>query len=160
MSFIRLQQQTNNFADLPIIAQNIFKNIAGNRDCFAQLETSIENLRIATSRQIGESQSTIAAQMTKDNDELMDMLRKIHEETRHSNKARDDYRERICTALRFDTMEYRQDQIEEAYADTYEWALAEEQPEGASWTNLSQWFKSESALYWITGKPGSGEFQA
>jgi len=86
---------------------------------------------------------------------------------------------RILEKLRFRNMEDRAEGIAAAYANTFNWIFIDEKAAahacgdvakfGTSnknevsksgdipWDNFVKWLEGDSALYWITGKPGSGK---
>ncbi len=74
----------------------------------------------------------------------------------------------ILTSLGFDTIQYRQKAIPDAYARTFEWlfnAQSGQAPdqggngaEKASFASFTSWLEADTReIYWITGKPGSGK---
>ena len=86
---------------------------------------------------------------------------------------------RILEKLRFRNMEDRAEGIAAAHANTFNWIFIDEKAAahacgdvakfGSSnknevsksgdipWDNFVKWLEGDSALYWITGKPGSGK---
>ncbi|KAK4201687.1 prion-inhibition and propagation-domain-containing protein [Triangularia verruculosa] len=68
----------------------------------------------------------------------------------------DSCRQRVLDALWFRKIDDRRAGITPAHAKTMEWAF---QPPGAgqSWADLSLWLKSDSNIYWVSGKAGSGK---
>ncbi|KAE8446916.1 hypothetical protein EG329_011547 [Mollisiaceae sp. DMI_Dod_QoI] len=89
----------------------------------------------------------------------------------------------ILERLRFGEMEDRSERIPKAHSKTFDWIFRSseapdrqfDQAESSSggnvttgnspedpktqcqWSNFVQWLQSDSSLYWITGKPGSGK---
>lgn len=57
----------------------------------------------------------------------------------------------ILGSLRYDDMRRREDDITEAFGDTYTWAF------DTSASLLSSWLQAGSGTFWINGKPGSGK---
>ncbi|KAG8529688.1 uncharacterized protein KY384_005169 [Bacidia gigantensis] len=72
-----------------------------------------------------------------------------------SRKA--DLQDDILTRLHYAGMNDRQDRIAEAYERTFQWILEDESSQQTRWSNLKQWLGSDSSLYWMTGKAGSGK---
>ncbi|EAQ87685.1 hypothetical protein CHGG_04304 [Chaetomium globosum CBS 148.51] len=60
----------------------------------------------------------------------------------------------ILNSLAFETMEFRQEAIPEAFQRTFTWIFKG----GANLPSFSEWLETEvKKPYWITGKPGSGK---
>ena len=59
--------------------------------------------------------------------------------------------------LRYDNMEDREGRIAEPYEKTFRWIFDDDNSTSNSWSNFKDWLESESKLYWITGKAGSGK---
>ncbi|KAI9666492.1 MAG: hypothetical protein M1821_004428 [Bathelium mastoideum] len=59
--------------------------------------------------------------------------------------------------LSYDGMEDREAKIPQAYESTFQWIW--EPPSGSerTWSSFVHWLGSDSQLYWITGKAGSGK---
>lgn len=62
----------------------------------------------------------------------------------------------IMFSLEFKAMETREDDISEVKA-AFGWIFEDPKPEDLPWDNFSKWLPSDEALYWITGKAGSGK---
>jgi hypothetical protein len=54
----------------------------------------------------------------------------------------------IAASLNYDTRPVRHDSVPQAHADTFQWAFD---------SRLSEWFRSGSGTFWVSGKPGSGK---
>ncbi|KAK5045639.1 hypothetical protein LTR84_009008 [Exophiala bonariae] len=63
---------------------------------------------------------------------------------------------RILRSLKFRYMDDRMENISTPSSNTFEWAL---QPREADvqWDDLTDWFRSDAGIYWISGKAGSGK---
>ncbi|KAH8782029.1 hypothetical protein F5882DRAFT_499362 [Hyaloscypha sp. PMI_1271] len=60
--------------------------------------------------------------------------------------------------IRFDTIEDRQIAVREAHHKTFSWIFRSSASEGSqSDVNFADWLASESNIFWISGKPGSGK---
>ena len=59
--------------------------------------------------------------------------------------------------LRYDGMEDRQGRISQAHEKTFRWVFEDGNLQQKSWSNFKDWLESDSQLYWITGKAGSGK---
>lgn len=78
-------------------------------------------------------------------------------------------RERFLGSLKFPGMNARKNQIAENYPDKCLWFLGLDGKNGKTkpstgrsrveppWDNFVDWLESESKLYWVSGKPGSGK---
>lgn len=60
-------------------------------------------------------------------------------------------------SLWFPTMDDREDQIAEAELKTFDWILRPPQDRHHAWDDFSEWLKTGSAVYWVSGKAGSGK---
>ena len=67
--------------------------------------------------------------------------------------------QRILRALHFWTMSRRQELISKEHENTFEWIFARKPSESSSQpvVNFADWLEKDEALYWISGKPGSGK---
>lgn len=59
--------------------------------------------------------------------------------------------------LYYDGMYDRESSIAPAHAKTFEWIFEKDTERQALWKDFVKWLESESQLYWITGKAGSGK---
>jgi hypothetical protein len=59
--------------------------------------------------------------------------------------------------LRYPGMEDREARICEAYEATFQWLFKGNAQHDKKWSNFKDWLESDSQLYWITGKAGSGK---
>lgn len=56
--------------------------------------------------------------------------------------------DKIVSSLNYDSRPVRLDSVPQAHKDTFQWAFD---------SQLSEWFRSGSGTFWISGKPGSGK---
>ena len=70
----------------------------------------------------------------------------------------EDYCEKfkILENLKFTGMNNRYENIPRPHEKTFEWIFANNQ-EKYSWNSFSEWLRSDSSIYWVQGKPGSGK---
>lgn len=68
-------------------------------------------------------------------------------------KARDDLRR----SLKFYDIDARQQQIAEAHRKTFNWIFDPDENAIRPWDNFVSWLLSESEVYWVSGKAGSGK---
>ena len=59
--------------------------------------------------------------------------------------------------LRYPDMEDRKDRIVQAYEKTFRWIFQDDPSQQNRWSNFREWLESDSQIYWITGKAGSGK---
>ena len=83
------------------------------------------------------------------------------EQGRQRNQERARKFDLAMQSLRFPEMFTRQEQIPDAYRNTYEWIFEDsarpETPVRYNWANFAEWLKTGYGTYWIHGKPGSGK---
>ncbi|KAI3317150.1 hypothetical protein HD806DRAFT_541551 [Xylariaceae sp. AK1471] len=67
----------------------------------------------------------------------------------------------VLNSLFFEGLSYREGAILQAYKSTFEWLFTDPRVDRRGrplWSNFTSWLKSsDSDIYWITGKPGSGK---
>ncbi len=61
--------------------------------------------------------------------------------------------QRILDALWFRKMDGRKKEVSSPFADTFCWAFES----CGKWSDLSTWLRSDSGIYWVSGKAGSGK---
>ncbi|KAH9907534.1 hypothetical protein F4778DRAFT_545284 [Xylariomycetidae sp. FL2044] len=65
--------------------------------------------------------------------------------------------ERIIERLWYRSIDDRRNDVANAHAKTFQWALECGSQKDQKWDDLPQWLLSGSDCYWISGKPGSGK---
>jgi hypothetical protein len=85
-------------------------------------------------------------------DEMDEEMAEMLEATR-----RDRIQAAIVSSLWFPTMQDREDGISEAHKTTYRWIYRDPEQSYQQWDNFSQFLRTGSGAYWITGKPGAGK---
>lgn len=105
--------------------------------------------------------------MNRDFHDLVDQLRtSMHEDTAETQKLirgtnTDEKQrrmtERLLDSLSFSTMNARQEEVRDAYPDTFKWIFKEKPFATAQWTNFVEWLKTDQDIYWVNGKAGSGK---
>ncbi len=101
---------------------------------------------------------------------LWDRTRKIeqpaslpdaHPAGRAPTAANNLFRKAILDSLAFDAMRIREEDIPQAYSQTFSWIFQRDpiQEDGQQmWSSFPEWLEGDCRLpYWITGKPGSGK---
>ena len=64
---------------------------------------------------------------------------------------------KLLESLHFIEMANRHDRIAKAYKETFQWIFHNPQLEHKPWASFIDFLEGDSALYWITGKAGSGK---
>ncbi|KAI8689150.1 HeLo domain-containing protein [Fusarium keratoplasticum] len=62
----------------------------------------------------------------------------------------------VLDLIWFRSMDDRKDSVDPPHSETFEWAMRPPHSE-VEWDDLSQWLRSGSGMYWISGKAGSGK---
>jgi hypothetical protein len=65
--------------------------------------------------------------------------------------------EAFLSNLRYEMMKDREGRFAEAYGSTFRWIFDDRDEEPRKWSSFREWLKSDSQLYWISGKAGSGK---
>ncbi|KAH8803347.1 small s protein, partial [Xylogone sp. PMI_703] len=63
----------------------------------------------------------------------------------------------ILGSLSFPTLTDRQESVEAAYQQTFEWIYEEADTSTKPWSNFVDWLRYGSGIYWVNGKAGSGK---
>ena len=63
----------------------------------------------------------------------------------------------IIGSLRYPIMTYRYEDVVEAHPKTFEWAFCNPTEAQLPWSNLSDWLRTGSGVYWVSGKAASGK---
>lgn len=72
---------------------------------------------------------------------------------RRLDRLRTIFLNRLC----YSGMEDRELRIAKAYERTFEWIFSDQHPQQGRWISFKDWLESNSRLYWVTGKAGSGK---
>lgn len=65
--------------------------------------------------------------------------------------------DRVLESLAFDTMNTRQEEIHDAYSNTFKWIFHPDPKAVRPWIDFVKWLKAGERIYWINGKAGSGK---
>ncbi|KAK1503021.1 uncharacterized protein CCOS01_09179 [Colletotrichum costaricense] len=63
----------------------------------------------------------------------------------------------FLASFAYKVMDDRHSRIIEAHQETFRWIFEHPSAGSEKWSNFKDWLKSDSKLYWITGKAGSGK---
>ncbi|KAF3070671.1 hypothetical protein GL218_00238 [Daldinia childiae] len=68
-------------------------------------------------------------------------------------------KDQFLNSLRYEGMNQRKNDVTGSFKDTFQWIFDSEcgKTPIQLWDNFGDWLKSESNIYWISGKPGSGK---
>jgi hypothetical protein len=73
------------------------------------------------------------------------------------SRTRDTVQNSILKTLRYPSMSDRYEDIVEAHPETFEWAFHDSTAKQRKWSNIPEWLKIDSGIYWVSGKAGSGK---
>ncbi|KAF3390652.1 hypothetical protein F1880_008943 [Penicillium rolfsii] len=81
----------------------------------------------------------------------------LDQSARQAKKAR--FCKSILARLNYIELPHREEEICEAYRETFDWLFKYSDDSKVVWPNFGDWLKSETEhrIYWITGKAGSGK---
>ncbi|CAO2649187.1 Nn.00g101360.m01.CDS01 [Neocucurbitaria sp. VM-36] len=68
-----------------------------------------------------------------------------------------EFEETQWRSLWFPVMDDREDQIAVAELKTFDWVLQPPQSRKRTWNSFIEWLEEQGAIYWISGKAGSGK---
>ena len=78
----------------------------------------------------------------------------------HCETEIDQARERFKNSVFFPDIEAREDEVKQAFEGTCRWVFdppMDTKNNAPKWHNFQQWLEIGEAVYWISGKPGSGK---
>lgn len=74
-----------------------------------------------------------------------------------SETRREDFHKALLAKLHYTGMEDRESRVVEAHESTFQWIFEDRRESQRPWSSFKDWLISDSQLYWITGKAGSGK---
>ncbi|KAI9707887.1 MAG: hypothetical protein M1820_004493 [Bogoriella megaspora] len=74
-----------------------------------------------------------------------------------SDARREALQSAFITRLRYPGIEDRQERVADAYKKTFRWIFEDQEGQVKPWSSFKNWLESDSPLYWMTGKAGSGK---
>ena len=80
------------------------------------------------------------------------MLKQIQLETFDQRRL-----QTLLDSLFFPAIYSREETIEDAFADTFQWIFDPSEKATRPWHNFVQWLREPADLYWVNGKAGSGK---
>ena len=129
-------QQHENFNMLEKTLQSFVKSSSDGRTAFSNL----------LAHQAAETRAFVYAESCHTRQQLQSW--------RHEEGDQASY-DRLLQSLGFESMNLRQNEIEERHDKTFEWIYSGD-PEHFGYS-LRQWLKTGEGVYWISGKAGSGK---
>ena len=119
-----------------------------NLKTFQELRLGFQDLVGSIRTQLGD----VKDHFTKEEQQT----RKLIEDLDVSEKQRQ-HRAHVLDTLSFDTMHTRQEEISDAYSETFGWIFYTDHQAMSPWDNFAEWLVSGEEVYWINGKAGSGK---
>ena len=107
-------------------------------------------------RDLDKSFQAIAADLQKQLAEDGEKTRDLIQTLDHKAWSRDVV-QRLLDSLEFETINTREEEIHEAYAETFQWIFNDSGDAVGPWCNFVEWLESGKEIYWINGKPASGK---
>lgn len=74
-----------------------------------------------------------------------------------SDRRREMLQQKFIARLYYRGMQDREDGILQAHEKTFQWVFEDSGHVSVPWSDLKEWLASGNAMYWITGKAGSGK---
>ncbi|KAI1455212.1 hypothetical protein F4805DRAFT_285719 [Annulohypoxylon moriforme] len=149
-----------------------------------QVLRSEESIKTHLSNEISTAETAVTVHVTKERKEVVKTIAQTAFE-RDASHTTEMQRNQFLQSLRFLDINARKNDLVDAYEGTYKWIFCgsevlENQGSGSGastfstaasnnqsddefniidsqWDNFSDWLKSDSNIYWISGKPGSGK---
>ncbi|KAI1656230.1 hypothetical protein F4813DRAFT_390912 [Daldinia decipiens] len=92
-----------------------------------------------------------------------DLIRRMDQCTIESDmkSSTKEQQDRFLNSLRYEGMNQRKNDINSSFEDTFQWIFDYDEDHDKtpiqSWDDFEDWLKSDSNIYWVSGKPGSGK---
>lgn len=142
-----------------------------------EIKQAEKALKTHTTKSLLATEATITAHVTAQATETIGLItqnaHKLNLQAVDSGR-----RERVLGSLKFPSMNERWNQLTDSHEDTFKWVFdsllerndasnpgseSKDSPNGIGqhrdrpWDSFSDWLKSDSKMFWISGKPGSGK---
>lgn len=115
---------------------------------FKDLQTTFQKLVRDVETQI----ESIKDHVTNEEEQTRILIRDLDT----SKRQREDI-DRVLQSLAFDAMNARQEEIPDAYSETFRWIFNTDLDTVRPWSNFVDWLVCGEEVYWINGKAGSGK---
>lgn len=122
------------------------------------LDTLDRNVRDLALR-IEQGVNTTARLLANQTFQILDHFNQGFDERERETKI-EQARQLLITSLFFPDIEAREDEVVEAFEGTCRWVFdppMDKKKNAPKWHNFRQWLEAGKAVYWISGKPGSGK---
>ncbi|KAI0883129.1 uncharacterized protein GGS22DRAFT_195372 [Annulohypoxylon maeteangense] len=122
-----------------------------------KVSQSEESIKKHVSHEMSMVEKTVAVHVTKERNELFKDIAKttIDMDAKHTKEMQ---RDKLLKSLRLSIMNARRNRVADASMNTYKWIFSpNEELDDTSWDRFDDWLKSDSDMYWISGKPRSGK---
>lgn len=103
----------------------------------------LEDLRLHMQKLLANPNASTSAALTET--DVRELTTRLASLTDSENTLLAD---KIVSSLNYDSRPVRLESVPQAHKDTFQWAFD---------SQLSEWFRSGSGTFWISGKPGSGK---
>jgi hypothetical protein len=126
----------------------------GQENAFFRLKEEIEKRARAASQLRLIEGGSMRTHSTKEDEKLKDdLVTIVHRH--HSGNITRAHIDRFIDSLKDRDVNLRRNQVGESFDGTFQWIFNDEIKR--PWDSFMDWLKSDSALYWIVGKAGSGK---
>ena len=113
--------------------------------------------RMETTDQKSGVESLRISMITDTKDIMMEYPMDEERQTQISHEQKGDLQKFFLSILRYDGIDDRVERITKAHEKTFRWIFERDQPPDCRWSNFRIWLESDSKLFWVTGKAGSGK---
>ncbi|KAI0853761.1 hypothetical protein F5Y00DRAFT_257063 [Daldinia vernicosa] len=131
---------------------------AGHTRIVDLIKTELVLVRAEAVKATLQSEESIKMHVTSTTNNLIQRMDQctIESNVKSSTKEQQD---RFLNSLRYEGMNQRKNDITSSLKDTFQWIFDSDCGETPIqlWDNFGDWLKSDSNIYWIAGKPGSGK---
>ena len=126
--------------------QNINLESIQQIDGFDRVETGVQNL--ISGLVAGQNDVRALSGLIREQTSTLNGLIHRHFMSQTDENSVADYQHRFLESLHFPEIKARQQSVAEAYVSTFEWIFQ---------GDFTEWLESDSNLYWVSGKAGSGK---
>lgn len=119
------------------------------------LDRDVRDLALRIERGVNTTFQLLADQTSQ----ILDHLDQKFDKQEREAKI-DQARQLFLTSLFFPDIEARQDEVRQSFEGTCRWIFdppMDKKNNARKWHNFREWLETGEALYWISGKPGSGK---
>lgn len=128
--------------------QERFESLQGElRHFVSQLARGFANLTDLTKSEADQTRRHITSENDVTRRHVTKTIQNLESQIKHP----------LLESLKFPEIDFRQQQIADAYQGTFEFIFDESSEQVRSFSNFVDWLRSDDRLYWINGKAGSGK---